>query len=340
MPLDFDALAGSQRLLIEAELKPLQGSRFQPTGFPNLGAATYKGFNDNGDQLEMLLVESAQSVANRLEMACWDTLTDGWISPLKGVPYIQVVDEAGKAVTNSVVEAHRTNSYYILEGRDVSILNHLKKELAPLAEGRVNLRDLASVLLNIDANALVHGVFLAKKDLAGGRLRLPRVLSGFIEAADIRTAASGGVKNDVVDPRGDTQKGGGNVPFARDEYSARKIMAFFNIDLAQIRGFRLGEEVSDFLIAFSLLKIRQFLQNGLRLRTACDLQVLGDVRVTSSDFILPSSSDLESAMPSLISAVTGFGPVRKVVWKKPAGSKKADSTGGDDKPREEGDEEL
>ena len=35
------------------ELKPLQGTRFQPTGFPNLGAARYRG--PNGD--EMLLVE-------------------------------------------------------------------------------------------------------------------------------------------------------------------------------------------------------------------------------------------------------------------------------------------
>lgn len=30
----------SHRLLIEAELVPVQGSRFQPTGFPDLGAAT------------------------------------------------------------------------------------------------------------------------------------------------------------------------------------------------------------------------------------------------------------------------------------------------------------
>ena len=33
---------------------------------------------------------------------------------------------------------------------------------------------LLSVLLGLDVNALLHGVFLAKKELAGGRLRLPR----------------------------------------------------------------------------------------------------------------------------------------------------------------------
>mgnify|MGYP001555964026 FL=1 len=63
MPLDFTALKDAPRLLVEAKLKPLQGTRFQPTGFPNLGAATYQGPGG----VDMLLVESAQSMANRLE---------------------------------------------------------------------------------------------------------------------------------------------------------------------------------------------------------------------------------------------------------------------------------
>ena len=48
---------------MEADLKPLQGERFQPTGFPDLGAATYQ----LPDGTRMLLVESAQSMANHLE---------------------------------------------------------------------------------------------------------------------------------------------------------------------------------------------------------------------------------------------------------------------------------
>lgn len=117
MPVDFDTLATSQRLLIEADLKPLQGSRFQPTGFPNLGAATYKG----PDGTDMLLVESAQSVANRLEAACWDVLTDDWISPLKGVPVVKVLS-GSTALTNSVLEAHRLNSAYIENSSWFSLL--------------------------------------------------------------------------------------------------------------------------------------------------------------------------------------------------------------------------
>lgn len=88
MPLDLKALEGAPRLLIEATLKPLQGGRFQPTGFPNLGAATYK----TPGGADMLLVESAQSIANRLEAVCWDDVSDDWVEPLKGLPVVKVAD--------------------------------------------------------------------------------------------------------------------------------------------------------------------------------------------------------------------------------------------------------
>src|SRR5690606_15709330 len=101
-----------------------------------------------------------------------------------------------------------------------------------------------------------HGVFLAKKDLAGGRLRLPRALSAFIEASDVKVAASGGVKNDSVNPSGDTAKGFGNVPFPRDEFVSAEINAYFNLDLAQLRGYGLGYDVYTLLVALALYKIR------------------------------------------------------------------------------------
>lgn len=299
MPLDFSALKASPRLLIEAKLKPLQGTRFQPTGFPNLGAAEYEGPGG----MKMLLVESAQSMANRMEAVCWDEVADDWVEPLKGLPVVKVLDKDKKPLTNSVLEAHRLNSPYILEGKDKSVFDSLKKELADMEQGRVDLRLLAGTLLRVDPNALLHGVFLAKKELAGGRLRLPRALSAFIEAEMVRVAASGGVKNDSVDPSGDTNKGFGNVPFARDEYSAEKITAYFNLDLAQIRAFGLGQNVEKLLIALALFKIRKFLEVGLRLRTACDLEVEGEAVVKRpKDFALPPLAEIEQELPSLIEA--------------------------------------
>jgi CRISPR-associated protein Csb1 len=301
MIMNFEVLKDQPRLLIEARLQPVQGTRFQPTGFPDLGAAEYDGPHGR----RMLLVESAQSMANRLEKVCWDEAAIDWVEPLRGLPYIKVVNKDGTALTNSVLEAHRINSPYILEGKDKSVFNHLKAELADMEEGMVNIRKLAGVVFKLDANALLHGLFLAKKELAGGRLRLPRTLSAFVEAEDVRVAQSGGVKNDNVDPSGDTARGFGNVPFARTEYTAPTIAAYFNLDLAQLRGFGLDEAGRNLLIALALYKVRRFLAVGLRLRTACDLEAT-EVRVTRpGNFSLPELGELAAVLPGLIEASAG-----------------------------------
>jgi len=304
MPFDIEQLDDQPRLLIEATLQPIQGTRFQPTGFPDLGAAEYDA--PDGES-RMLLVESAQSMANRLEAVCWNAVEDDWVEPLRGLPYVKVLDEDGEPLTNSVLEAHRLNSPYILESKDSPVLAMLAEELADMEEGRVDIRKLAATLMRVDANAILHGVFLAKKALAGGRLRLPRAVSAFIEASDVKVAASGGVKNDDVNPSGDTGRGFGNVPFARDEYVSPDITAYFNIDLAQIRGFGLGEEAEQLMIALALYKIRRFLRTGLRLRTACDLDAVDVVVERPDGFELPPEEDLAGALPEMIESVGAEG---------------------------------
>lgn len=292
----------SARVLFSVQLQPVQGTRFQPTGFPDLGAAAYT-LNDGR---AMLLVESPQSMANRLEAVCWDEPNNTWQDPLNGLPYIQVVETTtGEPITSSVIESHRINSPYILESDDRSFFDTLREELQTLEKGRVDLRKLADVLLRYDVNALLHGVFLAKKELAGGRLRLPRVLSAFIEAKDVTVAASGGVKKDEVNPSGDTKKGFGHVPFARDEYTG-DITAYFSIDLAQLRSLGLGADVERLLYALAIFKVHRVLRDGLRLRTACDLEPAGEVSVQRPDGgQIPSLSEVEAALPGLIRACSG-----------------------------------
>jgi len=144
---------------------------------------------------------------------------------------------------------------------------------------------------------------------------------------------SGGVKNSPVDPTGKTQvadaKPGeigvySHVPYSRVEYVASEIKAYFNLDLALIRGFRLGDDATDLLINLSLYKVRRFLETGLRLRTACDFK-LGAVRATSpADFVLPSDDELLGAVQAGIkacaplfanSAVTNLTTKVKIVGK-------------------------
>ncbi len=291
MSLNLNALDNAPRLLLKAKLEPVQGTRFQPTGFPEIGAAQYEG--PNGES--MLLVESAQSMANRLEAVCWDEIADDWVPELQGLSVVKVLRGDGTSLTNSVLEAHRINSEYIARTDGFKKISdeigYDKKEPQHFSVAK----QLAPVLLKYDINSLIHGVFLEE---IAGVIRLLRALSGFIEAASVEIAASGGVKRGIEPGR----KGGeGNVIYPKDEFVSPKITAYFNLDLAQIRGYGFSEEVETLLVALSLFKVRKFLETGLRLRTACDLDCQ-DIEVQRPDgFELPSLSDLQDALPGLIS---------------------------------------
>ncbi len=338
----YDQLKDASRLLIEAKLKPLQGQRFQPTGFADLGPARYT----LPDGTEMLLIESVQSVANRLEIACWDTAKDDLIKELSGLPYIRVKNSNNGSLTNSVLEAHRINSPYILKGQDKSVFEKLKKDAAGMDAGPVDIRALAKLIFKYDPNAVIHGVFFAESELAGGRLRLPRLLSGFIEASDVRIAESGGVKNDRVNPgKGDegqsSKEGFGNVPFHRSEFTAKEIKAYFNLDLALLRGYGLGDDANNFLISLSLFKVRQFLSTGLRLRTACDLDVEGQLTVTRpKSFTIAAETELLTECTRLITKCKSLfadPAITEVVWK--AAKSKAKPKGENEGGKKENDED-
>src|SRR5947209_17951405 len=118
MPLDFKALEDQPRILIEVALKPVAGTRIQPTGFPDLGPAIYEAPDGNGGTVSTLLVESPQSMANRLEAVCWDDATDDIVPELKGLPYVKVklAGLGHSDTTSSLLEFHRLNSPYIMSG--------------------------------------------------------------------------------------------------------------------------------------------------------------------------------------------------------------------------------
>ena len=299
---DLKALNSANRLLFTVPLRPVQGDRFQPTGFPSLGAATYQ--TKDGQKL---LVESAQSMANRLEMTCWETSQNAPVAALNGISHITVTRK-GEFLTDSMLEAHRINSPYLLEGKDRKFFDNLKAELGGLEEGPIDRKKLAEALLKYDVGSLIHGVFLAKKELAGGRLRIARALSAFIEASDVNVAASGGVKNDHVNPSGDTKSGFGNVPFSRDEFVAERIDCHINLDLVQIRGYGLEATVQKLLTLLALYRVRKLLDGDLRLRTACDLEPVDRENVLASrpsDFKLEPLPELEAAVKDAIANCQG-----------------------------------
>ena len=298
------------RLLAKVSLKPIQGSRFQPTGFPSLGPAEFTLMSDNNQSMDCLLVESAQSMANRLEAVCWDDTKSTLVDVLEGMPLITVNNEDGSFLTNSLLEAHRMNSSYMLKGDDKTLNNAIKNELKVTDKTEaVKISELIRFVLKYDPNSILHGLFLSRKEFAGGRYKITRSLSSFIEAENVKRIVSGGVKLDHVDPKGGNPKGGesgaktgfGHIPYPRTEYSAESIRAYFNIDLALIRSYGLNDLANEFLFTLALWKIRSFLQRGLRLRTACDLKVIDSLTVTYPESItIPDLASLAKDLNRLI----------------------------------------
>lgn len=325
MAIDLKPLKAVHRLLFAIPLEPLQGHRFQPTGFPALGAATYR--TKDGDSL---LVESAQSMANRLESTVWDQALEDVNEVVRGISHVRITREDKTFLTDTILEAHRLNSPYLLANSASPFFTLLQGELGAMEKGPVDRLLLARVLLKYDVGSLLHGVFFSRPNLAGGRLRIARSLSAFIEADGVQVAASGGVKNDHVDPQGDTNSGFGNVPFARDEYTAEKVTLYVNLDLAKIRGFGLGEPVERLLILLALYKLRAFLESGLRLRTACDLRAKPEsiIAAMPNGFLLPSMDDLCAETAEAIRASEGRMVVESVAFvAKPAKTANKKGTG-------------
>jgi CRISPR-associated protein Csb1 len=345
MFVDLKSLKAVPRILIEAALRPVAGTRIQPTGFPDLGPAVYQDAQD----VPTLLVESAQSMANRLEAVCWDEAVEDVVPELKSLPFVKVKLTGlgdGNDMTCSLLEFHRLNSPYIMSGvtgnrkpfaeiltQELGLATKPKKAEDAASDGEgtdvagvVNLRRLAKVCFKYDPNSLVHGVFLEK---IAGRLRHPRALSAFIEATGVGRADSGGVKFDRALPKpkvaGVDAKGGyGNVPFHRTEFTAKTIVAYFSLDLSQIRGYGLPEHATDLLTVFSLWKVQKFLDSTMRLRSACELEIDiagGGVKGKRPEgFALPPAEDLTKQLKELIGECkTQFAEpaVTELTWTAP-----------------------
>lgn len=318
------------RDLFDIELVPAIGSRFQPTGFPDIGAALFQRPGDDG-WVDCLLVESAQSMANRLEGVGWDDANLAPVPVLDGLPYVRVVaGDDGRYLTSSRTDAHRLASAFVkdsvLEGTDMRTV--IRERLGLRDDTPLAPRDIARAIFALDPMCLIHGVFFAESaKVWPGQPRIPRAVTSFIEAIDVRPAVSGGVKRDdvrhTVAGTGGATEGYGFVPFHRTEWVARQIVASFNIDLDQLASYGLSADAVALLATVARWEVRALVDAGLRLRTACDLVPAAPGEV---DRHLPPLITLEADVRRLARAcateLAVGGPV-DVVWSAKK-SKKAD----------------
>jgi CRISPR-associated protein Csb1 len=305
------------RTVLEADLTPIAGSLIQPTGFPDLGAAE---FGDN-----RLLVESAQSMANWLESTTWETATNDQVPELAGagIPHVKVVDPQGAFLSSSRLEAHRLASAYIMAGTIAGTTGEkwLEQQLG-LAKGRpLDYRAVARACFRLDPLSLVHGVFFARKAWAW-QPKVSRAVTSFIEASGVKPAVSGGVKRDVVINEakgGATAEGYGTVPHHRVEFTADTITAYFTVDHAQFRSYGLSEPATALLEAIADFEIASLLDQGLRLRTRCDLVVRAITKGNRPDVAEAAARITKFASD----AKSELGPVTEVVWSESARAAKA-----------------
>lgn len=294
------------RLVYDAQLSPLLGSSFQPTGFPDVGAATFTRHDEDGKPVQSLLVESVQSMANRLEATAWEAAARQPVEVIAPLPWVRVVRAGSdEFLTSSRLEAHRLASPFVhvatLDGRPMFEI--IRERLGLAKDTPLDRRAMAASIVQLDPFCLLHGVFFAQKEW-WGQPRFERAVSGVIEAHNVSRLVSGGRKSDRVRHQIDAEVGGtsqgyGSVPFHRTEWIAEHIQASFVVDVQLLRSYGLPESVTELLETLALWEIRSFLDGGLRLRTACDLQIQGTVQARS-DADLPEQAELDARVSKLV----------------------------------------
>jgi len=319
----IEQLDGAQRVIVRALLEPVVGSTFQPTGFPDLGAAEFeRPGEDGGPPTRAVLVESVQSLANHLEGVGWNAPEREPHPAIKELPYIEVRDPEGAFLTSSRTEPHRLAGAYVKDATidRQSVEQWMIGELGVEKGKPTDWQSVYRAIFELDPLCLVHGVFFSDPDWSEfGNPKVRRAITAVIEAHGVRPVVSGGVKRDDVRPtaggEGRDAKGGyGFVPFGRTEYAAERIELTASVDLEQIRGYGLAGERTQLLTLVALWELASLLDGGLRLRTACDLERSGVEIRRPKDLALPEVEELEAAIATLKVDVEHPG-ARVVVWK-------------------------
>jgi CRISPR-associated protein Csb1 len=297
----LDQMYSKDRVIITANLTLANGAFLQPTGFPDIGPCIYTDSDGN----RRCMVESEQSMANRLEAVCMKS-PGYWVDDLKHLPVIEVRDANDHLLATNLTEPHRIASSYVLEGKlngsDVKAMFTDKLGLYgdngaswPL-DKRGSLEKLVFAL---DPAALLHGFQFVVWKFVG--LRQTRLLSARLECvlAEDPEVHYGMVKFDLIEPSSQgegTNKGQSIAAKSRVVAATDGIKATFDIDLIGLKNLAVDEPQRKFLLALALWKIGALLSNkasfdarsrqtspALRLRADCYLSCGETVKWSGSE---------------------------------------------------------
>jgi CRISPR-associated protein Csb1 len=285
----LDQMFSKDRVIIVAQLSLDNGHCLQPTGFPDIGPCVYTDCDGN----ERCLIESEQSMANRLESVCMKA-PGRWVKELEQLPVIELIDQKeGSLLATNLTESHRIASSHILDGKQNG------KNLGKLLMEKIELKDggkswaldkrglLDKAVFAIDPAALLHGFQFMQWEFVG--LRQTRLLSARLECrlTEKPDVNYGMVKFDPIQAKpGGTHNNKGQSIAVKSRVVAAKdsISATFDIDVLGLKSLELRADEQEFLLGLALWKIGSFLANrpsfdarsreaspSLRLRADCYL---------------------------------------------------------------------
>jgi len=284
-----DEVYGQDRVVMTAALKLANGRFLQPTGFPDIDACVYR----DKDGERWCLVESEQSMSNRLESVCMRS-PGVWVDELKGLPVIAIRNKGGDLVATNLTEPHRVASSYVLDGKREGS----DTDMRALFERKLCLRnggdfwpldkraDLETLVFALDPAALLHGFQFVQWKFVG--LRQTRLIHARLEAElSLEPEVHYGmVKWDAIEPESTREERAnkGQSIAAKSRIVPKDITATFEIDVLGLKSLSLAEDQKKFLLGLALWKIGAFLANkpsfdprsretrpSLRLRADCYL---------------------------------------------------------------------
>ena len=297
-----------------ASLELVNGRFLQPTGFPDIGPCIYR----DKDGRRWCLVESEQSMANRLEAVCMKE-PGVWTDDLKGLPVIAVLGPKDELLTTNLCEPHRCASSYVLDGtinggRTMKKLFEEKLGLTQSGDSWPLDRraELESLVFALDPGALLHGFQFVQWKFVG--LRQTRLVHGRLEAelADEPEVHYGMVKWDAIEPESTREERAnkGQSIAVKSRIVPKKIVAWFEIDLLGLKALALDDTKKKFLLGLALWKVGAFLGNkpafdprsrqtlpSLRLRADCYLRCKSISWEGNSETGQVSAGDLMQALP-------------------------------------------
>ncbi|HWQ37248.1 MAG TPA: type I-U CRISPR-associated RAMP protein Csb1/Cas7u [Burkholderiales bacterium] len=340
----LDQLYAQDRVVITASLNLTNGHFLQPTGFPDIDVCIYR----DQEGRRWCLVESEQSMSNRLEAVCMKS-PGVWVDELKGLPLIAVKNKDGDLLATNLTEPHRLASSYILEGKRAGST----ADMRALFASKLGLRnggdfwpldkraDLEQLVFAVDPAALLHGFQFVQWKFVG--LRQTRLIHARLEAelADDPEVHYGMVKWDAIEPESTREERAnkGQSITAKGRVVPKNITATFEIDVVALKSLSLEEDRKKFLLGLGLWKIGAFLANkasfdprsrstgpSLRLRADCYLTCDGSIAWSgNSSTGTTSTTDLMGAKPTGLGQAEG--PSFTPDTKGNGGGEKAETSG-------------